>query len=150
MLANSQSIYNTDYAVWLEQNITLLKQGEYQQIDWQNLIEELESLGKSQKRELKSRLSTLLEHCLKLLYTNYSQDFRGWRITIKRTQQELLDLLAESPSLNNIWTEILHLAYTDALKILTQSVDYQTFNFPQIYPFPLEIEILLQTDFWES
>jgi hypothetical protein len=149
MLANFQSTYDTDYALWLEQNISLLKQGEYQHIDWQNLIEELESLGKSQRRELKSRLSTLLEHCLKLIYTDYDQDFRGWRITIRRTQQELLDLLAESPSLKNIWAESLKLAYADALEIL-KSKDYEAFVFPQICPFPLEIENLLQTDFWEN
>jgi hypothetical protein len=50
----------------------LLKQKNYDGVDWENVIEEIEQLGRSQRRELRNRLTTLLEHCLKLYYSDYS------------------------------------------------------------------------------
>ncbi|MFO5472061.1 MAG: DUF29 domain-containing protein, partial [Dolichospermum sp.] len=55
----------TDYALWIEETINLLKEQNYHSVDWEDLIEEIESLGRSQKRELRNRLITMLEHCLK-------------------------------------------------------------------------------------
>ncbi len=62
-------LIQTDYVGWLNETITLLKQKNFDQVDWENLIEEIESLGRSQKRELRNRLTTILEQCLKLCYT---------------------------------------------------------------------------------
>jgi hypothetical protein len=138
----------TDYALWLERTIALLKQQNYDSIDWENLIEEIESLSRSQRRELRNRLTTMLEHCLKLCYSNYVQDYRGWTETIRRSQRELKDLLEDSPSLKQYWAEIFKDCYAKALETLRENRDYQSFPFPDDCPFPQEIAQILQKTSW--
>ena len=91
-------ITQTDYALWLNNTVNLLKQKKYDNVDWENVIEEIEQLGRNQRRELRNRLTTLLEHCLKLYYSNYNLDYRGWSETIQRSQRELKELLEDAPS----------------------------------------------------
>jgi hypothetical protein len=138
----------TDYLHWLETTINLLKDRKFDQVDWENLIEEIESLGRSEKRELRNRLTTLLEHGLKLCYSNYVQDYRGWTETIQRSQREIKDLLKDSPSLKPYWQEIFLTCYTNALESLKNNPDYQFFSFPDQCPFPQEIDQLLDKKVW--
>jgi len=65
MSATLESLYNTDFHSWIQQHILLLKAGRVNEIDNMHLIEELEDMGKSDTRELKSRLTTLIAHLLK-------------------------------------------------------------------------------------
>ncbi|PLS68001.1 MAG: DUF29 domain-containing protein [Cyanobacteria bacterium M5B4] len=115
-----------------------LKAKRLEAIDWQNLIEEVENLGKSDKRELESSLTTLFEHLLKLCYTNYVQDFRGWKGTIIRERRDLQKLIAQSPSLKSYWKEILASCYQEAIKSLEEDKDYDRFTFPPECPFPTD------------
>ena len=57
--------YESDFALWLEETVTKLKKQNFQQVDWKNLIEEVESLGKSQRSAVRSYLVRLLENFLK-------------------------------------------------------------------------------------
>jgi hypothetical protein len=141
-------LIQTDYVGWLNETITLLKQKNFDKVDWENLIEEIESLGRSQKRELRNRLTTILEHCLKLCYTDYVQDYRGWQETIRRSQRELEELLSDSPSLKPYWDQVFLDCYGTALKSLRDNPDYQSFNFPDDCPFPQEISQILQKKVW--
>ena len=140
----------TDYALWIEETINLLKEQNYHSVDWEDLIEEIESLGRSQKRELRNRLITMLEHCLKLCYSDYVQDYRGWTETIKRSQRELEGLLEDSPSLRPYWDEIFIECYISALTTLRENSDYQSFSFPDNCPFPQEIDQILQQPSWRK
>jgi hypothetical protein len=140
----------TDYALWIEETINLLKEQNYHSVDWEDLIEEIESLGRSQKRELRNRLITMLEHCLKLCYSDYTQDYRGWTETIKRSQRELKGLLEDSPSLRPYWDEIFIECYISALTTLRENSDYQSFSFPDNCPFPQEIDQILQQPSWRK
>ncbi len=74
------SLYDTDYQLWLGQTVAQLKAQEFSQIDWENLIEEIESLGKSDKRAIFSYLIRLCEHLLKLEYWESEREacFKGW------------------------------------------------------------------------
>jgi hypothetical protein len=140
-------LIQTDYIAWLDETIALLQQKNFAQVDWENLIEEIESLGRSQKRELRNRLTTLLEHGLKLCYSDYVQDYRGWRETIGRSQREIQELLTDSPSLKQYWDEVFLDCYATALKTLRDNSDYQSFDFPDDCPFPQEIsQVLLKKD----
>jgi hypothetical protein len=139
--------YYSDYVLWLEKAIAQLKAKDYNNVDWENLIEEIESLGKSQRRELRNRLITLLEHCLKLCYTNFDRDYRGWKETIRRSQRELKGLISDSPSLKPYWDEIFLECYAEALEILQENSDYQSFLFPDHCPFDRELDKILQATF---
>lgn len=62
--AKSKILYDQDFYQWIEQTISNLKSGDLEALDRDNLIEEIEALGKQEKRELESRLITLFEHAL--------------------------------------------------------------------------------------
>lgn len=61
-LTKVKTIYDLDFALWIEETVQKLKFGDFAQIDVENLIEEVESLGKSQRKSVRSYLLRLLEH----------------------------------------------------------------------------------------
>ncbi|MEH1781612.1 MAG: DUF29 domain-containing protein [Nostoc sp.] len=65
---SAPQLYETDFAVWTEKTVQLIRTGQFGQVDWDAVIEEIESLGRSERRELKSRLEVLLQHLLKWQY----------------------------------------------------------------------------------
>lgn len=98
------SEYDTDLVVWSTQQAALLRRmaaGERvnDQVDWENVAEEIESLGRSDKREVESRVQTILVHLIKLLASPAKQPRAGWRSTVIRQRVDLTRLLKESPSL---------------------------------------------------
>ncbi len=98
--------YEQDFHQWIEHHIALLREERLNEIDVSHLIEELEDMGKSNRRELKNRFTVLIAHLLKWQY-QYQQlqdlwrTFTGgsWRATINNQRTELIDLLKDSPSL---------------------------------------------------
>ena len=71
--------YDRDFSLWLDLQVELLHVGKYTQLDIKNLIDELESMGKRDKRELASRLETLLMHMLKLKFLTQKVEFSQWK-----------------------------------------------------------------------
>ena len=76
-----QAIYDHDILLWVEMTVAKLKARDFENLDIDNLIEEVKSLGISQKKELLNRLTTLLEHLLKRIYVNISYNYNGWERT---------------------------------------------------------------------
>ncbi len=145
-LATLKTLYDQDYALWIEETVKKLKSGDFSQIDLENLIEEVESLGRRDKRELKSRLITLFEHALKRRYVPLPDCYRGWEVTIKRTQSKLKDILEDSPSFSNLLIEIYDKCYQEALENV--QIEYDV-KFPDVCPFPNDINELLNQRFLE-
>ena len=148
-MTDTKSLYETDYALWLDRTIADLKAKRLEAIDWQNLTEEVEDLSRRERQELRSRLTTLMEHLLKRCFVNMQNNFSGWEETIFRTQNEIRNLLEDSPSLKNYFQQILAKCYKDARIILTKNRDYTQFNFPEECPFPSDSDRLLNNTFWE-
>lgn len=144
-LTTTKTLYEEDFALWINTTVQSLKSGDLSQVDLENLIEEVESLGRKERSELKSRLITLFEHGLKRVYVDLPDCYRGWVVTLVRTQEELSNILQDSPSLKPYFAEVIGDCYQSALRIVR--AEYQT-NFPQDYPFPLEINVLLTEEFW--
>jgi hypothetical protein len=86
-----KSLYDRDFLQWIEDTVAKLKVRNFAEIDLENLIEEIEALGRSQRKELKSRLLVLLEYLLKRLYVDSSCDYRGWENTIFEQRQQIED-----------------------------------------------------------
>ncbi|RAM49618.1 MAG: DUF29 domain-containing protein [Hapalosiphonaceae cyanobacterium JJU2] len=139
--ASVKTLYVTDFALWIEQTVNSLKSQDYNNVDWENLIEEIEALGKRDRRELESRLTTLFEHALKRNYVNLPECYGGWEATISRTQQEISRILRDSPSLLNYLLTICDECYQNAYK--NMSKEYET-QFPDKCPFPNDVETLLK------
>ena len=105
MVEAAASLYEQDFLRWTEQQASVLRElglaGTNLPIDWENVAEELESLGSSQRRELRSRLLTIIMHLLKLRASTATRPRAGWQDTVDRERSELIDgLLRQSPSLH--------------------------------------------------
>ncbi len=146
-LVKVKQLYEQDFALWIEETVKQLKSGDLSQIDLENLIEEVESLGRRDKRELKSRLITLFEHALKRYYVPLTDCYRGWEVTLKKTQSKLKDILEDSPSLRNFLVAISHKCYQEAVE--NMRIEYD-FDFPDDCPFPSNVDELLNSKFWKN
>ncbi|WP_107669540.1 DUF29 domain-containing protein [Cyanothece sp. BG0011] len=144
-LTNTKTLYEQDFALWIKDTVNKLKLGDFSQVDLENLIEEVDSLGKRDRRSLESRLITLFEHALKRRYVNLPDCYRGWEVTLNRTQQKLNQILNDSPSLRNFLQDILLDCYQKALE--NMEIEYDN-EFPNIYPFTEKIDPLLNSKFW--
>jgi Domain of unknown function DUF29 len=89
--------YHTDFSVWAADQAYALraaaKRTSNLPIDWENVAEEIEALGKSQERELASRISTILVHLIKLQASPATEPDNGWRRTVRTQRMELARLL---------------------------------------------------------
>jgi hypothetical protein len=91
---SSGTLYAEDFYLWTQQQAALLRTGKWQELDYENLAEEIESVGRSEKRELGNLLEVLLTHLLKWQYQ--SEGRRGghsWEDTIWEQRRQLAALL---------------------------------------------------------
>jgi hypothetical protein len=102
-MTGTKTLYDSDFSAWSQQQAEALRStargGSNQPLDWENLAEEIETLGRSERRELASRLSTIIEHCVKLSQSPASDPRLGSQQTIRRERGEIARLLEDSPSL---------------------------------------------------
>lgn len=143
----NETKYNQDFVLWVEDTVSKLKAREFNRVDWENLIEEIESLGRKDKRELKNRLITLFEHILKRKYVPIPDCYRGWELTIRRSQSHLRDILSDSPSLHNYLGEIYDICYREAVE--NMRIEYDDL-FPDTCNFSRDLEVLLTEQFWKN
>lgn len=137
VITNLQQLYKNDDHLWLLQTIELLKQGRFDELDLENLIEELESLAKRDKRQVKSLLEQVIRHLLLLQFWNqeYDRNKNHWRSEIRSFRVELKDRLTSNlySYLSSIFTTI----YEDALGYVQEKTGF-TVNFPAECPYSFE------------
>jgi Domain of unknown function DUF29 len=105
MSGSAAQLYEEDFVRWTEQQSNALREaaavGTNLPLDWGNLAEEIESLGRSQRHELRSRIAVIIEHLLKLEHSPAVDPRPGWIDTIGRERLNIEDLLQDSPSLRS-------------------------------------------------
>ena len=147
-LVTRKSLYESDYLLWTQETIAKLKARDFANVDLDNLIEEIESLGKSERKEIKSRLTVLLEHLLKRMYVDMPDCFSGWENTISTQRNDIELTLMDSPSLKALWDESFDIAFKLALRSVRKN--YRAYQFPDIWQFNRDIDTMLNVDFWEE
>jgi len=141
------TLYETDFYAWTQRQSELLRLKEFAEVDWNNLIEEIESLGRNERREIKSRLGVLLMHLLKLEYQRRPWFLtRSWRNTIAEQRNRLDAALAESPTLRAQINELITEAYPYAIKDAARETGLPRATFPAVCPY--SVEQLLDEDYW--
>ena len=121
--------YDTDFLRWTEQQVDALRARELTRIDWDNLVEEVETLGRSERNELFNRLRTIIEHLLKYEYGLDRNPAAGWKRTIIGQRPKLLDHINQSPSLRPIASTMLQDLYEDARRqALAAFEEYEPFR----------------------
>jgi hypothetical protein len=102
-MPDTKTLYDTDFLAWSKEQAEALRvaarSGSNQDLDWDNLAEEVESLGISQKTALRSQMRRVLQHLLKLEFSPAMEPRRGWFEIINDARSEIKDLLEASPSL---------------------------------------------------
>ncbi len=143
---SSNSLYEQDILLWSEDTVTKLTARDFDHLDIDHLIEEIEALGISQKKELISRLIVLLEHLLKRSYVNSPHDYSEWERTIRTQRGELEVLLDVVPSLSDRWEMSLDKAWQISLKNVRK--EYSKISFPAEWVYNRSIDSMLNDDFW--
>jgi hypothetical protein len=108
-----QSLYERDFYLWLEQQAALLRERRLDDLDVANLLEEIESMGRKDKKAIKSNLVVVLLHLLKHQF-QLSRRSRSWLDSILERRQRLRDDLEESPTLRGHLAAVFPHAYDDA------------------------------------
>ncbi len=127
-------LYDDDFFAWTNEQANLLRAGDLSLIDVLNLAEEIESMGKSLRRELRSRLIVLLAHLLKW---QKQPGFRSksWSATAREQRRQIGDLLTESPSLRPVVTRELSRLYSEAREKAAAETGFAETTFPTDCPF---------------
>ena len=145
--------YDTDFAAWSDHQAELLRRmgaGERvnNQVDWENVAEEIETLGHSDKREIRNRLAVICEHLLKWVHQP-EQRSSSWRGSVVEARQQIASLIEESPSLKGYPATALvgrHGAYVHGrAKVMIVA---ELVGLPEICPW--SIEQLLDDDYWPA
>ncbi|WP_334809428.1 DUF29 domain-containing protein [Nostoc sp.] len=132
----SPSLYETDFYAWTQEQVTLLRNEQWNQIDLQNLIEEIQSLGKQQRQELRNRLSVLIGHLLKWQYQSQRRS-RSWLATLRIQRLDIAELLEDNPSLKPYLEEALRKAYLKGVELAVGETDLPKRTFPVECPYSL-------------
>lgn len=141
-LPKTANLYNEDYLQWLETTVNHLKNKDLEHLDLENLIEEIETLGRSEKRELESRLTILLMHLLKYKYQS-SKRSNSWLFTIREQRLRILKSFKDSPSLKNYFQSIFSETYSDARALAADETGLPIETFPKDCPFNIELVLNL-------
>lgn len=129
--------YEDDFYTWTQQQVALLKSGKFADLDIQNLIEEIETMGRSEKRELESRLTILLLHLLKGKYQEVRRG-RSWELTIEEQRIKFTETLEENPGLKPALNEIVRKAYKLAVIRASKETKISKNIFLEYCPWSLE------------
>jgi hypothetical protein len=136
-ISTLQALYERDYYLWLQETSRLLKAKKFTHIDVENLIEEIESLGKREKEKLISSLRLIYQHLLKWQYQP-SKRSKSWSNTIIRERDNLGDYIEDTPSLKNLLqdTAFLSKAYQRGRRDAIRETGIT--NLPQDCPYSIE------------
>lgn len=127
--APALNLYEADFYAWTQEQVNLLRNGQWHQLDVPNLIEEIASLGKQQRQELRNRLSVLVGHLLKWEYQPQGRS-RSWLATIRVQRRDIGRLLKDNPSLESYIEEALQAAYDNARDLAMGETDLPEPTFP--------------------
>ena len=122
-------LYETDFFAWTRHQADLLKAGRLSQLDTANILEEIETLGRKEVSELRSRLRILLAHILKTMHQPM-KDTRSWATTILNQRIEIADHIADNPSLKPKLTEVFDRAYQDGRQLAASETGLPLKTFP--------------------
>jgi len=135
-----QSLYETDYLQWIETTVEKLRSQDFSNVDWENLIEEIESMGRSDRRSLESNLVVVIMHLLKWQFQPECRS-RSWKSSIVEHRRRIRNDLKDSPSLKPYLAEVFAECYWDAVESASVETGLPMEVFPQLCPYT-SVEVL--------
>ena len=145
------TLYDTDLYAWTQDQAAKLRSLSARRInselDLENLAEEIESVGRSDRRELHSRLARIIEHLLKLGESTLWEPRHGWRSSVRAERDSLRELFKQSPSLRYAAAEEVASAHRRALRRLEHQV-IELIMDPLPVTCPYDVEQIIQDEWW--
>lgn len=139
--------YETDVIAWANEQAGFIRAGRFDLLDIEHLADEIEDVGKSEQRELESRMSVLLAHLLKW---KYQPERRGnsWQATILTQRTNILRRIKKTPSLKSalVDAEWWDSVWDDALALAAQETHYALAAFPSSCPW--DFATITSDEFW--
>ena len=130
-------LYETDFYAWTQQQVSLLKTQQWDQLDTINLIEEIEALGRKERQEMRNRLGVLLGHLLKWQFQPDKRS-NSWLSTIREQRVQIKLLLQDSPSLKPYLDEVFFAVYELGLALAIRETQLGEQLFPEVCPYNLD------------
>ncbi len=141
------SNYDLDFYAWANEQAALLRAGKLSTADIEHIAEEIESMGRTEKRELISRLRVLLLHLLKWRFQP-TRRTAGWAASIKVQRLDLVEHLKDNPSLKAKLPEAIGAAYAGAAVEAAAETGLAESDFPAVCPW--SFEEMMKGDFWPN
>jgi len=142
-LSKIQELYNRDFNLWVEETLKAIKNRDFENMDWDNLLDEIDDMGKSEKRSLESYLQRLIEHILKLRYweSEKERNSKRWQSEIINFRNLIKRLLKRNPSFNRYMDNVYQELFQDAIARLKIEFEIPSDSF-------VELEAILKDDYF--
>ncbi len=140
-------LYDRDFCLWIDSTVKQIQEKDFQNIDWNNLLEEIESMGKREKNALESNLTILLMHLLKWQYQSDKRS-NSWAFTITEHNRRIKKAFKHSPNLKSCFQEVFTECYGDGRKLASRETGLPIDTFPEQSPFNIE-EVLNCDSFFD-
>jgi hypothetical protein len=130
----TSKLYETDFYRWTIEQSRFLQLGKFDNLDLENLAEEIASLGRQEKQELRNRLGVLIGHLLKWQYQPEKRS-KSWRVTIKEQRREIQLIMDDNPSLKPYLEEAIFRGYAQGLDLVVKETPLDYSDLPTDCPF---------------
>lgn len=132
----SSTLYDKDYHLWLKETVKLLQDGKLQDLAIPDLIEEIQDMGKSQRKAVKSNLKVILWHLLKYKYQP-EKGSNSWKSSIIKHRKRIRDAFEDSLSLKRYFNKIFDQSYQDSRELALVQTGLSIETFPLEYSFTI-------------
>ena len=143
MDSNLKQLHESDFNLWVEQIKEAIQNRDFENMDWDNLLDEIDDIGKSEKRALDSYMQRLIEHILKLKYWDVERERcrKGWMQEVTNFRNRINRILKKNPSLNSYLKAEYSDIYQDAIATMSFDFDIPEDNF-------VEVEKIMGNDYF--
>ena len=137
LMRNDTASYDEDFALWVQDQARLLRERRFAELDLDHLVDEVESVGKSERREIDNRLTVLIAHLLKWRSQPGGRS-SGWRATIIEQRRRLAKALQQSPSLKSYPADVFDDCYLSGRLQAAAETGIDFTLFPEAPPFTID------------
>ncbi len=143
MDSNLKQLHESDFNLWVERIKEAIQNRDFENMDWDNLLDEIDDMGKSEKRALDSYIQRLIEHILKLKYWDVERERcqNGWMQEVTNFRNRIKRILKKNPSLNSYLKAEYSDIYQDAIATMSFDFDIPEDNF-------VEVEQIMENDYF--
>jgi hypothetical protein len=140
---NIKELHEQDFNLWIEEIKQKIQNQDFVDMDWDNLLDEIDDMGKSEKRSLESYLQRLIEHILKLKYweSEGERNYRHWRAEVANFRNQINRLLKRNPSFKRYMEEIYPEIFAEVVQVRSLEFDIPDDIF-------IELEVIIKSNYF--